>query len=88
MEKSRTEVMNRYKEKEIKKYVIADLSQPTNYLKSMKDGEYCFIDNIVVATKFVSKTTAQEICNECIKNTNIDLVVVPIMITYEIIEEE
>ena len=80
--------MNKYKEKEIKKYVIADLSQPTNYLKSMKDGKYCFIDNVVIVTKFVSKITAQEICNECIKNTNIDLVVVPIMITYEIIEEE
>ena len=80
--------MNRYKEKEVKKYVIADVSQPTNYLKTMRDGKYCFIDNIVVATKFVSKITAQEICNECIKNTNIDLVVVPIMITYEIIEEE
>lgn len=80
--------MNKYKEKEIKKYIIADLSQPTNYLKSMKDGKYCFIDNIVVAIKFVSKITAQEICNECIKNTDIDLVVVPIMITYEIIEEE
>ena len=80
--------MNKYKEKEVKKYVIADLSQPTNYLKTMRDGKYCFIDNIVVATKFVSKITAQEICNKCIKNTNIDLVVVPIMITYEIIEEE
>lgn len=80
--------MNKYKEKEVKKYVIADLSQPTNYLKTMRDGKYCFIDNIVVATKFVSKITAQEICNECIKNTNIDLAVVPIMITYEIIEEE
>ena len=80
--------MNKYKEKEVKKYVIADLSQPTNYLKTMRDGKYCFIDNIVVATKFVSKITAQEICNECIKNINIDLVVVPIMITYEIIEEE
>ena len=79
--------MKKYLEKEIKKYVIADLSQPTNYLKSMKDRKYCFIDNIVVATKFVSKITAQEICNECIKNTNIDLVVIPIMITYEIIEE-
>ena len=79
--------MNRYKEKEIKKYVIADLSQPTNYLKSMKDGKYCFIDNIVVATKFVSRSTAQEICNECIRNINIDLVVVPVLITYEIVEE-
>ena len=80
--------MNRYLEKEIKKYVIADLSQPTNYLKSTKDGRYSFIDNVVVATKFVSKSTAKEICNECIENTNIGLVVVPIMITYEIIEEE
>ena len=79
--------MNKYKEKEMKKYVIADLSQPTNYLKSMKDGRYSFIDNIVVATKFVSKITAQEICNECIRNTNIELVVIPVLITYEIIEE-
>ena len=79
--------MNKYKEKEIKKYVIADLSQPTNYLKSMKDGRYSFIDNIVIATKFVNRYTAQEICNECIRNTNIDFVVVPVLITYEIIEE-
>ena len=79
--------MNRYLEKEIKKYVIADLSQPTNYLKSMKDGRYSFIDNVVIATKFGNRYTAQEICNECIRNTNIDLVVVPVLITYEIVEE-
>ena len=79
--------MNRYLEKEIKKYVIADLSQPTNYLKSMNDGRYSFIDNVVIATKFVNRYTAQEICNECIRNTNIDLVVVPVLITYEIVEE-
>ena len=80
--------MNRYKEKEIKKYVIADLSQPTNYLHSIREGKYNFINNIIVATKFVNKSTAQEICNECIRNTNIDLVVIPIMITYEIVEED
>lgn len=80
--------MNRYKEKEIKKYVIADLSQPTNYLHSLREGKYNFINNIIVATKFVNKSTAQEICNECIRNTNIDLVVIPIMITYEIVEED
>ena len=79
--------MNKYKEKEVKKYVIADLSQPTNYLHSLREGKYNFIDNILVATKFVSKSTAQEICNECIRNINIDLVVIPIVITYEIIEE-
>lgn len=80
--------MNRYKEKELKKYVIADLSQPTNYLHSLREGRYNFINNIIVATKFVNKSTAQEICNECIRNTNIDLVVIPIMITYEIVEED
>jgi hypothetical protein len=80
--------MNRFKEKELKRYVIADLSQPTNYIMSKRNGNYCFIDNISVATKFVSKKTANSICNECVRNTGIDLVVVPVMITYEIIEEE
>lgn len=79
--------MNRYKEKELKKYVIADLSQPTNYLHSLREGKYNFIDNIIVATKFINKTIAQQICNECVKNFDMDLVVVPILITYEIIEE-
>lgn len=80
--------MKKYKEKEMKKYVIADLSQPTNYLRSMRDGNYCFVDNIVVATKFMNKSTAQLICDECRLRTEIDLVVAPVMITYEIIEEE
>lgn len=79
--------MQKYKEKEIKRYIIADLSQPTNYLHSLRNGKYCFIDNIVNATKFVNKNIAKSICNECINNFNIDLVVVPISITYEIVEE-
>lgn len=79
--------MNRYKEKELKKYVIADLSYPTNYLHSLREGRYNLIDNIVVATKFINKEIAQQICNECIINFNMDLVVVPISITYEIVEE-
>lgn len=79
--------MQKYKEKEIKRYIIADLSQPTNYLHSLRNGKYCFIDNIVNATKFVNKNIAKNICNECINNFNIDLVVVPISITYEIVEE-
>ena len=79
--------MKKYLEKEIKKYVIADLSQPTNYLHSLREGRYNFIDNIIVATKFVNKSIAQQICNECRINFNMDLVVIPILITYEIIEE-
>ena len=79
--------MKKYKEKEIKKYVIADLSKNTNYLLSNGNGNYSFIDNIAVATKFVSKKIAEEICSECIKVCDIDLVTVPIIITYEIINE-
>lgn len=80
--------MNKFKEKEIKKYVIADLNSPTNYIVSKRNGNYCLIDNIAVATKFKSKKTADEICAECIHNTGICLVVAPVMITYEIIEED
>ena len=79
--------MKKYLEKETKKYVIADLSQPTNYLHSLREGRYNFIDNIIVATKFINKNIAQQICNECIRNFQIDLVVIPIIITYEIVEE-
>ena len=79
--------MNRFKEKELYRYVIADLSQPTNYIMSLRNANYCLIDNILKATKFASKKVAEDICSECIRNTNIDLVVVPLMITYEIIEE-
>ena len=79
--------MKKYLEKETKKYVIADLSQPTNYLHSLRGGKYNFIDNIIVATKFINKDIAQQICNECIRNFQIDLVVIPIIITYEIVEE-
>ena len=73
--------MKKYKEKEIKKYVIADLSQPTNYLYSLKNAKYCFIDNIVSCTKFINYKTAKEIRDECIMIFKIDFVVAPIMIT-------
>ena len=79
--------MKKYLEKEIKKYVIADLSQPTNYLHSLCEGRYNLIDNIIVATKFVNKSIAQQICDECRINFNMDLVVIPILITYETIDE-
>lgn len=79
--------MNRFKEKELYRYVIADLSQPTNYIMSLRDAKYCFIDNIIKATKFRNRRIAEDICNECIRNTGIALVVVPVMITYEIIDD-
>ena len=79
--------MKKYKETEIRKYVFAYFSQTNNYLYSLKNAKYCFIDNIVSCTKFINYKTAKEIRDECIRNFKIDLVVAPIMITYEIIEE-
>ena len=79
--------MNRFKEEELYRYVIADLSQPTNYIMSSRNANYCLIDNIIKATKFRSRNVAEEICDECSRNANLNLVVVPLMITYEIIEE-
>ena len=39
--------MKRYKEKETKKYVIADLSETTQYLLSKRNANYCFIPESV-----------------------------------------
>lgn len=79
--------MKKYKEKESKKYVIADLSEKTNYLLSNSNGNYSFIDNVAACTKFLSKTIAEDICDECMRNCGVQLVVVPLLITYELIEE-
>ena len=79
--------MKKYLEKETKKYIIADLSQPTNYLYSLREGRYNLIDTIIVATKFVNKNIAEQICDECSRNFQMDLVVILIIITYEILEE-
>lgn len=83
--------MKRYLEKKIKKYVIATLDNPTLYLKK-KWGtpEYSFVEDIEVATKGVTKHVAEQILRYFYIDTKLDLelVVIPIEITYEILEME
>lgn len=79
--------MNRYKELEKKRYVIADFSTPTNYLLCEGNKHYTLTDNICICTKFATRDVAEMICSDC-TNEDYPLVVVPIMITYEILEEE
>lgn len=80
----------RYLAKRIRKYVIATLDIPTLYLQSLHLGRWQFIDNIEAATKTYSKSLA----NQLIKSyyidtgTKVDMVAVPIDVTYEIIQEE
>ncbi len=83
--------MNRYTEKIIKKYVIATLDIPTLYLrKTPTKNEYCFTDNIEIATKANSRKVTEQILRYYYQDTGLDieLVIVPIEITYEIVEEE
>ena len=83
--------MKRYLEKKIRKYVIATLDTPTLYLKKTPaKSEYCFVEDIEVATKTMRKNVMDEILKYYYLDTGLDteLVVVPIEITYEIIDEE
>lgn len=82
--------MQRYLEKKTKKYVIATLDNPTLYLKKiLAKKEYYFVEDIEVATKTMSKKLANSILQYYYSDTGLDteLVVIPIEITYEIIDD-
>lgn len=82
--------MNNYLEGTLCRYVIATLDNPTNYL-IFKDDNITFTKQIYRATKTVGRTTANAIKNEFYAYTgksDIELVVLPIRISYEIIREE
>ena len=82
--------MNRYLEKKTRKYVIATLDNPTLYLKKTPaKPEYCFVEDIELATKTLNKRLMEQIIFYYYSDTKLDttLVAVPIEITYEIIEE-
>ena len=82
--------MNNYLEGTLYRYVIATLDSPTTYL-IFKDENITFTRQISRATKTAGKTTANTIKNEFFAytgRTDIELVVLPIKISYEIIKEE
>jgi hypothetical protein len=82
--------MKKYLEKKIRKYVIATLDTPTLYLKKIPaKKEYYFVEDIEVATKTMNKQLAESILQYYYSDTglNDELVVVPIEITYEIIDD-
>lgn len=81
--------MKKYLEKKINKYVIATLNNPTLYLKKIPTKkEYYFVEDIESATKTVNEKLANLVLSYYYSDTglNTELVVVPIEITYEIIE--
>ena len=82
--------MENYLEKILNRYVIATLETPTRYL-IFKDNNIAFTKHIAQSTKSVSKNTARTIRDEFYVYTgmtDIELVILPIKISYEIIQEE
>ena len=81
--------MNNYLESTLDRYVIATLDNPTTYL-IFKDENITFTKQISRATKTAGRTTANTIKNEFYAytgRTDIELIVLPIRISYEIIKE-
>lgn len=82
--------MIKYLEKEEHKYVIATLDKETYYLKKTPaKSEYMFVTDISMATKAVSYKVAEQIKNYYYydTNSNLDLVIVPVVITYELVDD-
>ena len=82
--------MDSYLENVLDRYVIATLSNPTAYL-IFKDDKITFTNQIYRATKTVGKATANNIKNEFYAYTgrsDVELVVLPVKISYEILKEE
>lgn len=82
--------MSNYLESTLERYVIATMDNPTAYL-IFKDENITFTGQISRATKTAGRNTANTIKNEFYAytgRTDIELVVLPIKISYEIVKEE
>lgn len=82
--------MDSYLESVLDRYVIATLSNPTTYL-IFKDDKIRFTNQISRATKTAGRITANNIKSEFYAytgRTDVELVVLPIKISYEVVKEE
>lgn len=81
--------MKRYVEKQIKRYIVATLEDPVRYLV-VENGEVSFVKDIGRCTKAVSEQTAtyiKDLFYVKTKRTDIELAIIPLNITYELICE-
>lgn len=81
--------MDSYLEDVLERFIIATVDSPTRYLV-FKDNNIAFTKHISRATKTASKGTARVIRDDFYLytgETDIDLVILPIKISYEIVKE-
>ena len=81
----------RVKEREYVRYVVATLNQggKAMYLHSLHGGKYMFVEEIEYATKIRGKESAKDFYKFAVHDfgPNIELVLLPVVITYELIKE-
>ena len=89
MENNKLDKTSNFIEKKCFKYVIATLDNPTMYLRYLLDGKYVFVDDIERATKTLKYKLANDLKKYYYNDTkdNTDLVIIPVRITYELINE-
>lgn len=75
-------------EKEIKRYVIATLDNPTFYVVCNGNCNYSFVDDIRNASKFNSFNNAMEVCKTIVNRYGDGLVVLNMKIKYFLCEPE
>ncbi len=71
------------------RYVIASLDDPTKYVKVLGGKKYTLMESLVAATKYDNRKLANYMI-QCYRESTgdlRDLVVLPVMITYDLIDE-
>lgn len=75
-------------EKEVARYVIATMDNPTFYVICNGNCHYSFTDNVQIASKFVGFNSAREVHNSLVKQYGDELVILPMKIKYVLVEPE
>lgn len=83
--------MKKFLEKKVRKYVIATLDQPTQYLVvPLSPNKYYFVEDIERASKTLNRKLAEDVQKLFYTDSGlkaVQTVIVPIEETYEIIME-
>ncbi len=74
---------------EYRRYVIASLDNPTQYVKVLGNKKYMLVDRVAGATKYVTRKLANEMIAYYKASTGDtrELVVLPVLIAYDLIDE-
>ncbi len=83
--------MDRVKEREYIKYVVATLDENGRalYLHSLHEGKYMMVEEIEYATKIKGKQAAKDFYRFALHDLpDRELVLLPVVITYELIKED